>query len=177
MLENKLLIFKIVCLYLLCISFGMALLIIAALVKLFYLNGYDSILEPMPLISMLGFIIIGIFQSKCFNLIANKYPDKELTNKSDNSFSLLFIFSSVVFLAISFCFVAFIYAIFTDDAAEVKSSTVLYVLSAIFAIYIPCHVHCMRQSFALRKIIKINFVKLQNRIVNTIGEKSEVLDY
>ena len=118
MLQNKVLKLKVVCVILFCISFGMAALIIFALIKLYLLKEYDSVLEPVPLIIMGAFILIGVFQLKCFNLVANKYPDKELTNRNDTTFNLLFIFSSIIFLGIFFCFVAFIITLLNNKTPK-----------------------------------------------------------
>jgi hypothetical protein len=172
MSHNKLLKLKVVCIILFCVSFAMAGLIFSGLIKLFLLKEYDSILDPLPLVAMGGFILIGVFQLKCFNLVANKYPDKELTNRNDSVFSLLFIFSSIVFLGIFFCFVAFLFSLF-DDKIPQDTSILFYCFLTIIIIYISCHIYCMQQSFALRKIIKINYYQSQNNMIDTIGKGYE----
>lgn len=171
MTQNKLLKLKIVCIFLFCISFGMAAIIISALVKLYLLKEYDSVFDLLPIIVVMCFLLIGIFQLKCFNLVANKYPDKELTQRNDSIFSLLFIFSSIVFLGILFCYVAFVFSLLNERTSE-DNGNVFYYLLIAFTIYIPCHVFCMRQSFALRKIIKQNYYQSQNEIINNIGTDS-----
>ncbi len=173
MLQGKLLRLKIVCIILFCISFVMVALIILALLKLYFSKEYDSILDPIPLIVMGGFLLIGIFQLKCFNLVVNKYPDKVLTNTNDSAFNLFFIFSTIVFLAIFFCFVAIVFTLLNESTTE-NNSIIFYVLIVIFSIFIPCHVYCMRQSYALRKTIKINYYKSQNNMIDTIGQDKNI---
>ena len=172
MLQKKLTVLKIICTILFCISFGMSGLIILGLIKLYLSENYDSVLEPMPLITLIGFIFLGLFQVRCYNLVAYKYPDKELTKRSDSSFRLLYIFSSIVFFGICFCFIGFIYALLFDNTYG-NESYIFFIMLITFAIYIPCHIHCIRQSNALRKIIKANYILSQNNIVESIGEKNE----
>jgi hypothetical protein len=172
MQQNKLLKLKVVCIFLFCISFSIAALIILALIKS-YLSSYNySYLDTMTIIFLIGFILIGTFQLKCYNLVANKYPDKKLSDANDTVFNLLTIFSSIVFLAIFFCFLAFVFTTFLNKEPS-NNSYVLYGIIIIFAIYIPSHVYCMRQSFALRRIIKINYYESQNNMIETIGQKNE----
>ncbi len=170
--QNNLLKLKIVCIFLFCISFGMAAIILTALAKLYLLKEYDSVLDPMPLITIIAFLLIGIFQLKCFNLVANKYPDKELTHRNDSAFSLLFIFSSIVFLGIFICYVGFVFSLLNERASEGNGNVFYYLLIA-FTIYIPSHIFCMRLSFALRKIIKINYYQSQNKMIDMIGKEHE----
>jgi heme/copper-type cytochrome/quinol oxidase subunit 2 len=175
MLHNKLLKLKVVCIILFCVSFAMAGLIFSGIAKLFLLKEYDSILDPLTLVAMGGFILIGVFQLKCFNLVVNKYPDKELTNRNDSVFSLLFIFSSIVFLGIFFCFVAFLFSLLNDKTPQ-DTSILFYCILTTIIIYISCHIYCMQQSFALRKIIKVNYYESQNNMINTIGEDYKTVE-
>ena len=172
MLQKKLTILKIICIILFCVSFGMAGLIILGLIKLYLSENYDSVLEPMPIITLIGFILLGLFQVRCYNLVSYKYPDKELTKRSESNYRLLYNLSSIIFFGICFCFIGFIYALLFDNIYG-NESYIFFLMLITFAIYIPCHIHCIRQSNALRKIIKLNYIESQNEIVESIGEKNE----
>ena len=85
MIQKKLTILKVIIIFLFCISFGMSGLIISGLIKLYLLENFDSVLEPMPIITLIGFIFLGLFQARCYNLVSYKYPDKELTKRGESS--------------------------------------------------------------------------------------------
>ena len=168
MLQKKLTILKIICITLFCISFGMSGLVILGLVKLYFLENYDSVLEPMPIITLIGFILLGLFQVRCYNLVAYIYPDKELTKRSESSFRFLYNISSIIFFGICFSFVGFIYSLIFDNGYG-NESYIFFIMLITLAIYIPCHIHCIRQSNSLIKIIKANYIQSQNNIVESIG--------
>ena len=172
MIQKKLTILKVIIIFLFCISFGMSGLIISGLIKLYLLENFDSVLEPMPIITLIGFIFLGLFQARCYNLVSYKYPDKELTKRGESSYRLLYNLSSIIFFGICFCFIGFIYTLLFDNTYE-NESNIFFIMLITFATYIPCHIYCIRQSNALRKIIKANYIISQNNIIESIGEKNE----